>query len=118
LSRYAGTVIDVLQIGENPEIQELRTQIDGALSGAGWKTVASTTVGTGAFRGVSVAVVEGSSGADIEAARELREALTRNGVPTVDAGVTKRTNWPGIAMSPDGNVANKAPVRIYVGSKP
>lgn len=117
LSRYAGTSIDILQIGENPEIEGLRSQIDKALLAAGWSTVPSTAVGSGSFVGVSVAVVDGAHDSDISAANELRAALNRNGINTADAGIAKREFWPSAFMSPQGKTGNKASIRIYIGSK-
>lgn len=118
LKRHTGTSIDILQIGENPEIEGLRTQIERALLAAGWKTVAATAVASGSFVGASVATVEGASESDMSAANDLRDLLNGDGIKTADKGVQKREYWPSAYMSPQGETANKASVRLYIGSKP
>lgn len=118
LKRYAGTSIDILQIGENPEIDAFRDQIDKALLTAGWSTVPATAIASGSFVGVSVAVVDGASQSDVSAANELRDVLDRNGINTTDKGVQKREYWPSAYMSPQGKTSNKASVRLYIGNKP
>ena len=35
-----------------------------------------------------------------------------------NAGISKRESWPGFVMTETGKDANKAMIRIYVGSKP
>ncbi|WP_176047401.1 hypothetical protein [Burkholderia sp. BCC1644] len=118
LKRHIGTSIDILQIGENPEIEGLRSQIDKALLAAGWNTVSATAVGSGSFVGVAVAVVEGAHESDISAANDLRAVLNRNEINTIDKGIQKRGYWPNAYMSAEGTTANKAPIRLYIGSKP
>lgn len=118
LKRHTGTSIDILQIGENPEIDGLRSRIDKALSTAGWNTVPSVTVASGSFVGVAVSVIEGARAADISAANDLRAVLNSNAITTADEGIQKREYWPNAYMAPQGKTANQAPIRLYIGSKP
>ncbi|MFM0485409.1 hypothetical protein [Paraburkholderia graminis] len=117
LIAYAGTSIDILQIGENPEIVNFHSMIEKSLLAANWKPIPSTAVGSGSFVGISIGVVEGASNGDIAAAQSLVAALKAEGVAINGTGLVKRADWPGFVMTPTGMVANKASIRLYIGSK-
>jgi hypothetical protein len=88
------------------------------LRAAGWRSISFTAVGSGSFTGLSVGVLGDANDSEKIAANALLSALNAEGIATVSAGVVKREDWPGFVMGPTGETANKAPIRIYVGSKP
>lgn len=116
LKPYSGIAIDILQIGESPEITNFRSLIENPLRAAGLNIFSSTAVGSGSFTGLSVGVLIDANDSDKAAASALLSALNAEGVAASDAGVSKREDWPGFTMAPPG--ANKALIRMYVGSKP
>jgi len=116
LKQYAGISIDILQIGESPEITHFRSLIEMPLRAAGLNLFSSTAVGSGSFIGLSVGVLADASESEKIAASGLLSALNAEGITAKNDGISKRENWPGFTMAPPG--ANKAPIRIYVGSKP
>lgn len=118
LKPYAGVSIDILQIGESPEITHFRSLIERPLRTAGLRPLSSTAVGSGSFIGVSVGILVGASDSEKMAATALLAALNTEGITAQSAGTVKREDWPGFVMAPTGETANKAPIRIYVGSKP
>jgi hypothetical protein len=121
LKLYAGTSVDILQVGETPEITNFRLLIEKSLTAAGWKPISSTAVGSGSFVGMSIGLVDDTNDTDKAAATTVGNALlsvfNKEGVAIVGAGIVKRDNWPGFIMGPPTGV-NKAPLRIYIGSKP
>ena len=118
LKPYAGISIDILQIGESPEITHFRSLIETPLRKAGLRPLSSTAVGSGSFIGVSVGILVGASDPEKMAAAAILAALNAEGITTQNAGTVKREDWPGFVMAPTGETSNKAPIRIYVGSKP
>lgn len=116
LKPYFGISIDILQIGESPEITHFRSLIENPLRAAGLSLFSSTAVGSGSFVGLSVGVLVDASESDKIAASALLSALNAEGIAASNAGVSKRDEWPSFTMAPPG--ANKAPIRMYVGSKP
>jgi len=80
--------------------------------------LSSTAVGSGSFIGLSIGVLTDSSDSDKAAATALLLALNEAGIATEKAGIVKREEWPSFIMSPKGETANKAPIRLNVGSKP
>ena len=118
LKPYAGTPVDILQIGESPEITHFRTLLAMPLRAAGLLPVVSTAVGSGSFIGLSVAVLTDATDAQKLAATGLLSAFNAEGIPALDGGIVKREDWPGFIMAPKGETSNKAPIRIYIGSKP
>lgn len=117
LKPYAGTSVDILQVGESPEITHFRSLIEAPLHSAGWHFISSTAVGSGALVGLSVGVVDDSDDAGKNAARLLLSALNEEGIFATNRGFVKRTDWPSLVMAPTGMAANRANIRIYVGSK-
>jgi hypothetical protein len=115
LKQYAGISIDILQIGESPEITHFRSLIETPLRAAGFDVFTTTAVGSGSFVGLSVGVFVDASESDKMAASALLSSLNAEGISAAYDGTFKRDNWPGFTMAPPG--ANKAPIRIYVGSK-
>ena len=75
LKPYVGMTIDILQIGESPEITHFRSLIEKTLRAAGWHPLSSTAVGSGSFIGLSIGVLDDSSNADKSAATALLLAL-------------------------------------------
>ena len=118
LKPYAGIAIDILQIGESPEITHFRSLIEIPLRAAGLHPLSSTAVGSGSFIGLSVGVLVDANNSEKTAATALLSALNVEGITTQNAGIVKREDWPGFIMAAKGETANKAPIRIYVGSKP
>ena len=118
LKPYAGTPVDILQIGESPEITHFRTLLAMPLHAAGLPTVISTAVGSGSFIGLSVAVLTDATDSEKLAATGLLSALNAEGIIALDGGTVKREDRPGFIMAPEGETSNKAPIRIYIGSKP
>jgi hypothetical protein len=116
LKPYSGISIDILQIGESPEITNFRSLLENPLRAAGLNLFSSTAVGSGSFIGLSVGVLADASESDKAAASALLSALNAEGIAALNAGVSKREDWPGFTMAPPG--ANKAPIRMFVGSKP
>ncbi len=118
LKPYAGISIDILQIGESPEITHFRSLIEIPLRTAGLHTLSSTAVGSGSFIGLSVGVLADANDSEKTAAIALISALNAEGITAGSAGIVKREDWPGFVMAPKGETSNKAPIRIYIGSKP
>jgi hypothetical protein len=118
LKPYAGISIDILQIGESPEITHFRSLIEIPLRAAGLRPLSSTAVGSGSFIGLSVGVLVDANDSEKAVATALLSAFNAEGITAENAGVVKREDWPGFVMAPKGEVTNKAPIRIYVGSKP
>jgi hypothetical protein len=118
LAQFAGATVDILQVGESPEINHFRALIQKALHDAGIHVVPSTAVGSGYFIGISVALVEGATDSEKDTAVALLLALNAEGIVATDGGLAKRDAWPGFVMVPPGESANKAPIRLYIGSKP
>lgn len=118
LKPYAGIAIDILQIGESPEITHFRSLIEIPLRAAGLHPLSSTAVGSGSFIGLSVGVLADANSSEKTAATALLSALNAEGIVTQNAGIVKREDWPGFIMAAKDKTANKAPIRIYVGSKP
>lgn len=116
LKPYAGISIDILQVGESPEITHFRSLIEMPLRAAGLIVFSSTAVGSGSFIGLSVGVLVDASESEKIAASALLSALNATGITAANEGISKREDWPGFTMAPPG--ANKAPIRIYIGSKP
>ena len=118
LKPYAGTPVDMLQIGESPEIANFHTLVVAPLRDALWLPVSSTAVGSGAFIGLAVAVLPDATDSEKLAATALLSAFNAEGIMAIDGGTVKREDWPGFVMAPTGVTPNKAPIRIYIGSKP
>jgi hypothetical protein len=118
LKPYAGIPIDILQIGESPEITHFRSLIEMPLRAAGLRPVSSTAVGSGSFIGLSVGVLIDANDSEKLAATALLSALNAEGIIARNGGIVKREDWPGFVMAATGETANKAPIRINVGSKP
>lgn len=116
LKPYAGMSIDILQIGESPEITHFRSLIETPLRDAGLHVLSSTAVGSGSFVGLSVGVFIDAKEPEKAAASALLSALNAEGINAANDGAFKRENWPGFTMAPPDS--NKAAIRIYIGSKP
>lgn len=116
LKPYAGISVDILQIGESPEITHFRSLIEMSLRDAGLHPLSSTAVGSGSFIGLSVGVFIDANDSEKIAASALLSALNAEGITAANDGSFKRENWPGFTMAPPDS--NKAAIRIYVGSKP
>lgn len=115
LKPYAGITIDILQIGESPEITHFRSLIETSLRAAGLNPLSSTAVGSGSFVGLAVGVFIDANDSEKQATSALLSALNAEGIAAANDGSFKRENWPGFTMAPPGS--NKAAIRIYVGSK-
>ena len=118
LKPFPGTAINVLQIGESPEITNFRSQLVSAIRAAGWRVIASVAVGSGAGVGIGVGTVDDADAPAATAATALQSALREIGLAVEDLGRQKREAWPGFVMRPTGEEVNKAPIRLYVASKP
>jgi hypothetical protein len=117
IKSFAGTSVDILQIGETPEITNFRSLIEKTLLASGWEPITSTAVGSGSFVGISVGIIDNSSDADKAAASSLLAALNAAGIATTSEPF-KRENWPSFVMAPQGITVNKSPLRLYIGAKP
>jgi len=116
LKPYAGISIDILQLGETPEITNFRSLIESPLRMAGLRVLTSTA--SGSFVGLSVGVVVDANDSEKIAAAALLSAFNMEGITALNEGMVKREAWPGLVMAPTGETVNKAPIRIYIGSKP
>lgn len=116
LKPYAGISIDILQFGDTPEITNFRSLLEKPLRTAGLRVLTSTALGS--FIGLSVGVVEEANDSEKNAATAILAAFNTEGIVALNGGMSKREHWPGFVMAPTGETVNKAPIRIYVGSKP
>lgn len=116
LKPLAGVSIDILQLGETPEITNFRSLIEVPLRAAGLHVLTSTA--SASFVGLSIGFVVDANDSEKSAAAALLSAFNTEGRTALNGGMVKREDWPGMVMAPTGQTVNKAPIRIYIGSKP
>lgn len=108
--------IDILVVGNTPEISGLTNAIGAALHQAGWTIGNTGNAMGGSAAGVFVGFHQGSGPDIIQAADQLVASLRMAGIVT-DKIAPYDDALPA-ALTGSWNTANTAPIRMIVGAKP
>ena len=118
LRPFSGTVVDVLIWGDTPEIHTISSLVLESMSKAGWKLQVGMPMGGGlAVRGLLVGTGPEADPQTKEAAAALVTALQLAGLGAT-AWPFEQLVAPGAMMTGDSPFTGKAPIRLYIGSKP
>lgn len=119
LKSHPRVSIDILQIGESPEIVNLRHLISDALETAGWNPRTWTVTGSGVVLGILVSVHKDANEGEKKAAQTLASLLNADGIASeMMPPFQKGADWPSFVMGPPYDSAKQAPIRMYIGTKP